>query len=152
MSEVLNIDNILNGVQTIELTPTETIKNCRLGIFGSRSLIDQRVYDLIHKHVLDLNAILIVTAAEPHGVCQIAQLYARKTKIALQVHFLQNDKYARGMWEHRSDHVIQNSDIVLLIHDGISKGTQNEMERTVFFKKPYLYERIPQDKTLKSIV
>lgn len=152
MSDALNLDSLLGGVETIEARPQDLPHECRLGVFGSRSLTDGRVFDLIHKHAVELNAVLIVTAKEPHGVCQIAQLYAQKTKIALQVHFLQGDKYARGMWEHRSDHVIANSDIILLVHDGESRGTYNEMQRTMFFKKPYLYERIPQDKTLKSIV
>lgn len=143
MSDVLSLDNLLSGVETIVTTQTEKPINPRLGVFGSRSLKDKRVLEIIHKHALELDARMIVTAAEPAGVCQLAQVYAREQKLPLQIHFLQADKYARGMWEHRSDHVIENSDIVLLVHDGESRGTHNEMLRVIKFEKPYIYERIP---------
>lgn len=143
MSALLSIDDLLSGIETVNTTAPESMpQNCRLGVFGSRSLTDSRVHDIIHKHVEKLNATLIVTAAEPAGVCQLAQQYCRKYKLPLQIHFLQGDKYARGMWEHRSDHVIEASDIILLIHDGVSHGTHNEMQRTIKFGKPYIYERI----------
>ncbi len=143
MFDVINLDDVLKGVESAQTDSAGQVKNCRLGVFGSRSLVDDRVLELIDKYVNELQARLIVTAAEPAGVCQLAQRYCREKKVPLQIHFLQADKYARGMWEHRSDHVIENSDIVLLIHDGMSRGTHNEMLRTMKFEKPYIYERIP---------
>lgn len=152
MGELLSLDDILSGAESRDTTAGAKPAQCRLGVFGSRSLVDCRVMEIIDRHVRELDAAMIITAFEPHGVCQIAQLYARERKLPLQVHFLQADKYARGMWEHRSDHVIAHSDIVLLVHDGISRGTWNEMQRTIKFETPYIYERIPQDKTLAAIV
>lgn len=152
MSELLSLDDLLGGIETVSATGSDEISGCRLAVFGSRSLKDQRVLDLIDKHVKEHDAQLIVTAAEPAGVCALAQLYCKQTKIPLQVHFLQADKYARGMWEHRSDHVIANSDLILLIHDGESHGTHNKMQRARYFKKPYVYERIPIDPGLKCLV
>lgn len=149
--EIIDIDSLLAGVETSSCG-TEGVRDCRLAVFGSRSLKDARALEIIEKHVKELNAQMIVTAAEPAGICQIAQVYARQAKLPLLVHFLQADKYARGMWEHRSDHVIQSSDIVLLIHDGESRGTYNEMQRTQYFHKPYIYERIPVDSNLARIV
>lgn len=143
MASLLELDDILGGIETIESAPGKKQENPRLAVFGSRSLKDDRVTEIIHRHVVELNARMIVTAAEPAGVCQLAQKYARDHKVPLLVHFLQADKYARGMWEHRSDHVIADSDIVLLVHDGVSHGTHNEMQRTIKFEKPYIYERIP---------
>lgn len=142
-SDVLSLDELLSGVETVEAAPAEKTEKPRLAVFGSRSLKDGRVLEIIHRHVLELDAGMIVTAAEPSGVCQLAQKYARERKLPLLVHFLQADKYARGMWEHRSDHVIGDFDMVLLIHDGESHGTYNEMQRTIKFGKPYIYERIP---------
>lgn len=113
-----------------------------LAVFGSRSLKDDRVLKVIKKYVESLQAGVIVTAAEPAGVCSMAQRFARAEKIPLQVHFLQLDKYARGMHEHRSDDVIKASDVVLLIHDGDSKGTYNELLRAIHFGKPFIYERL----------
>lgn len=113
-----------------------------LAVFGSRSLKDDRVLKVIKKHLQSLQAGLIVTAAEPSGVCSMAQRFAKAEKVPLQVHFLQMEKYARGMHEHRSDDVIKASDVVLLIHDGDSKGTYNELLRAIHFGKPFIYERL----------
>ncbi len=143
MFKPVDLGEVLAGVERAQTDGAAQARNCRLGVFGSRSLADTRVLELIDKHVRELDAQLIVTAAEPAGVCQMAQKYCHEKKMPLQVHFLQADKYARGMWEHRSDHVIENSDIVLLIHDGVSRGTHNEMLRTMKFEKPYIYQRIP---------
>lgn len=148
---IIQIDDLLSGVEHNQTAPDDLL-DFRLAVFGSRSLKDARVFELIDKHVKERRAQMIVTAAEPAGVCQIAQLYARKAKLPLLVHFLQAEKYARGQWERRSDHVIQSSDVVLLIHDGESRGTYNEMQRTQHFKKPYIYERIPADLALEKIV
>lgn len=154
MSDLLNLNDILGGIERVDSLPQDAgaqgaqdnAAPCRLGVFGSRSLKDARVLDIISRVVAERNAGLIVTAAEPSGVCTLAQEWCRKHRFPLQVHFLQKDKYARGMWERRSDHVIANSDLVLLIHDGVSRGTHNEMLRTMHFHVPYVYERIPQMK------
>lgn len=114
----------------------------RMAVFGSRTLRDDRVLKLIDQYVLQKQSKIIVTAAEPAGICTVAQKYAREKKIPLQVHFLQGDKYAKGMHEHRSDAVINASDCVLFIHDGISKGTYNEILRTIHFRKPFIYEKL----------
>lgn len=149
MSDLLNLSDILGGVEHVEsLPPDAGVQDApvRLGVFGSRSLRDGRVFDIISRVVAERNAWLIVTAAEPAGVCTLAQEWCREHHFPLQIHFLQKDKYARGMWERRSDHVIANSDLVLLIHDGKSRGTHNEMLRTMHFHVPYVYERMPRMK------
>lgn len=46
------------------------------------------------------------------------------------------------MWHKRSEKVIEAADIVLLIHDGESRGTHNETLQTIGANKPYIYERI----------
>lgn len=120
-----------------------------LGVFGSRSLLGDAVLKIIEKHVDTLHASVIVTAAEPAGVCSLAQQYAREKHFPLQVHFLQMEKYARGAWERRSDHVIGVSDAILCIHDGVSKGTYNEILRCIHFGKPFIYERIARYKEQK---
>lgn len=59
-------------------------------------------------------------------------------------------KYARGAFEHRSDAVIKASDAVLLIHDGASKGTANELKRVKKFKKKFFYEVIKPTSELEA--
>ncbi len=112
----------------------------KLGVFGSRTISDSRVKmeiaEFFQSHP-DYDT--IVTTQEPKGVCQLAQIYAKENSLVLELHFLNIKKYARGAFEHRSDNVIKSADHILLIHDGESKGTLNELERTKNFKKPYRY-------------
>jgi len=110
----------------------------KLGVFGSRSIQDQRVYEILDSFLnMRPSFTTFVTAAEPQGVCTLAQSYARLRGLVLELHFLNTQKYARGAYEHRSDDIILSSDYILLIHDGYSQGTQNELERTQKFKRRF---------------
>ena len=116
----------------------------KLGVFGSRTLKDSRVKEIIIDEIKKTGADTIVTTQEPLGVCTIAQQIAKERAMVLELHFLNFEKYSRGAFEHRSDDVIKASDKILLIHDGVSKGTSNELKRTEKFKKPYRYEILEQ--------
>ena len=118
----------------------------KLGVFGSRSINDNRVKielaSFLNEHA-DYDT--IITTEEPKGVCELAQIYAKENAIPLELHFLNIKKYARGAFEHRSDEVIKAADFILLIHDGESQGTKNELARVKKFAKPYKYIKL--DKT-----
>jgi hypothetical protein len=94
-------------------------------VFGSRTLVDQRVEMLIREVVQARGATRILTAAEPKGVCDVARRVARAIPLPLTVYFL-DFHYLRGAFEHRSKAALQACDFLLLIHDGKSKGTSNE--------------------------
>lgn len=122
----------------------------RLAIFGSRTLYDHRVEMEIAQCINEHPEITtIVTADEPAGVCNVAQIYARKTVTPLQVHFL-NPKRARGAFEARCLEILKFSDMALLIHDGESKGTANELEETRKAGKPYEYVVLEKSSDLDS--
>ncbi len=70
---------------------------------------------------------MIVTHAEPEGVCAVARKLCEDNSIPLTLHFL-NFKFQRGAFEHRSKAVMRDSDVALFIHDGKSKGCANEMK------------------------
>ncbi|MDR2754422.1 MAG: hypothetical protein LBC20_01825 [Planctomycetaceae bacterium] len=114
----------------------------KLGVFGSRTICDVRAALIIAETIQQLNNVThIVTTQEPRGVCEVAQRFAKEQHLILELHFL-NFAHAGGMFEHRSDQVIKSSDYILLIHDGVSHGTANELERTKKFCKPYCYKVI----------
>ncbi|MDR2627205.1 MAG: hypothetical protein LBC40_04140 [Dysgonamonadaceae bacterium] len=100
----------------------------KLGIFGSRSLFDENVrlaiYDYLSKNS-HINT--IVTCQEPRGVSEVAQRIARDTLYRLEVHFL-NPHRGRGAFHERALRIIESADEFLVIHDGVSKGTANELE------------------------
>jgi hypothetical protein len=120
-----------------------TLSKKKLAVFGSRSLTDARVSALIGEYYSKLSPSIIVTSEEPAGVCKLAQNFAKKMSLGLELHFL-NPEYGRGAFEHRSDDIINSSDVVLLIHDGKSKGTANELARVKKFKKEFYYEILGQ--------
>ena len=112
----------------------------KLGIFGSRTLKDDRVRELIYDEIQQHKVDMIVTTQEPLGVCTVAQQVAKEAALPLELHFLNFQRYARGAFHERSLEVIRASDRVLLIHDGESSGTKNELLYTKRAKKPYRYE------------
>ena len=68
----------------------------KLGIFGSRTLKDDRVRAIIYDEIAKTGADTIVTTQEPLGVCTIAQRVAKEAAIPLELHFLNFQKYAGG--------------------------------------------------------
>jgi len=60
-------------------------------------------------------------------------------------------QYLRGSFEQRSKEIIKESDYFIIIHDGESKGTSNELELVKKSKKEYHYEILDKAKFNKSI-
>lgn len=93
------------------------------------------------KTIKQLEITRIITSGETSGVCEVARKYAENNKLDLLVKFANNEKYAAGKYEHRCVSILQESEFVLFIHDGVSKGTQNEikmakkMGKTIFYNK-----------------
>ena len=99
----------------------------KLSFHGSRTLKDERVRIIILEEIKKHNPDVVVTHAEPEGVCEMARKICREKAIPLKLHFL-NFKYLRGAFEHRSKAVLLDSDYAIFIHDGHSKGTSNEQK------------------------
>lgn len=113
-----------------------------LGFMGSRSLKDIRVKKLIEKEIDNYNPETVVVPAEPHGVCEVARDFCREMAIPLKVFFLDRRRYARGAFANRSRATLKDCDLIVFIHDGKSKGTQNELEMAVKMRKQYIYHRL----------
>lgn len=58
---------------------------------------------------------------------KVVREYCQENCIPLKLHFL-NRKYGCGMYHHRSKAILEEGDHCILIHDGKSRGTQNELE------------------------
>ena len=100
----------------------------KLLIFGSRTLSGDSVKNIIKATVNKIGADIIATAGEPKGVCKEAREYAAREKIELHLFYANNKKYAAGKYERRSIDALRYCDAVLFIHDGSSKGTENEIK------------------------
>ena len=115
------------------------IKPYKIGVFGSRSLKDERVKTIILEKIKELNATLILTCQEPQGVSEVAQRVCKDYGYPLQLHFL-NMQYLRGAFEQRSKEIVADADYFIILHDGKSKGTLNEKILVEKTGKPFHYE------------
>lgn len=121
-----------------------------LGIFGSRTLNDQRVTIKIMETVRDNNITTIHTCGEPEGVSECARIFCRNYGYPLQLHFL-NMQYLRGAFDVRSKEILKICDMFLIIHDGKSKGTANEYELAQKTQKPVIYCKLKKTELQNSV-
>ena len=141
MKQKTNVQNVvINGDS----------KEFRLSIHGSRTLKDERVKIIILEEIEKHKPTVIVTHAEPEGVCEIAREVCREKAIPLKLHFL-NFRYLRGAFEHRSKEVFKDSDYCIFIHDGESKGCSNEFELCKKLGLPYKYYKLEKTKYKQSV-
>jgi len=122
----------------------------KLSVHGSRTLSDERVKILLMEEIETHGITEIVTHAEPDGVCKVARDLCREKAIPLKLHFL-NFKYLRGAFEHRSKDVLNDGDRAIFIHDGISKGTANELKLAEKMNIPFTYHELEKTKFKNSV-
>lgn len=114
----------------------------RLAIFGSRTLSDERVEELIQLKIDELKPECIITSGETSGVNEIARAKAKENKIRLVLEFANNKKYAAGKYEHRSIEILKQCEFAIFIDDGQSKGTLNELAIAKKIRKRYEYIKL----------
>lgn len=112
----------------------------KLAIFGSRTICDDDAKEELRQLIKEANPTAIVTAAQPEGVCALARELAQELVLPLHLHFLDPHR-AQGMHEWRSVAVYNDCDHVILMHDGESRGTQNELKLAIKMSVPYAYRR-----------
>ena len=122
----------------------------RLGVFGSRSIRDERVEILIMEAMRKGGFSIIVTCQEPQGVSEVAQRVGKKYGYPLELHFL-NMRYLRGAFEQRSKEIVKICDEFIIIHDGESKGTANEKKLVEKSGKPFQYELLDVSEYDRSV-
>ena len=106
---------------------TERNTGKRMSVSGSRTLKDERVKIILMEQIEKHGIEMVVTHAEPDGVCGVARNYCKENAIPLTLHSL-NFRKLRGAWYHRTIAVFMDCDYALFIHDGKSQGTANELE------------------------
>lgn len=112
----------------------------KLAFQGSRSLDgDDRAYAIIKAEIQKHQPDIVITAGEPTGICRMAQEVCRNEGITLKLYHLQRKKHAGGIFHHRSLAILNDADHCILIHDGVSIGTRNELALAKRLKKPHTY-------------
>jgi len=112
-----------------------------LSFHGSRSLDGPEASRLVEKILKEKNPDTVVTHGEPGGICRLAREECRRLGIPLKLYFLKKE-HARGMYHHRSLAVLKGASEAIFIHDGESKGTQNEIEMANDLNVPYEYYKL----------
>ena len=116
----------------------------KLAFFGSRSLKMRKkeVLKITEMEIKKHNPEVVITSGAPSGVCRLVRDYCINNGITLKLYNLDFIRYNRGAFQHRSISTIEDSDYVILIHDGKSKGTKNEFDLVRRFGKLYTYHLI----------
>lgn len=100
----------------------------KLCIFGSRTLFKKEVIKVISDYIDAFSPKIIITAAEPMGVCKIARDLAKTKCIPITLYYLNKEKFAAGQYEKRGRAALADADFCLFVWDGKSKGTSNEIQ------------------------
>ncbi len=111
---------------------------------------------IILDEIKAIGATSIVTTGETHGICEEARNICKELSIPLMVYWL-DKKRAAGMYDHRSRAILSDCDHCLLIHDGISKGTRNELKLVKKMQIPHNYivmapEQVEMETDLKGLI
>jgi len=116
----------------------------KLGFGGSRSLKGEEVKDIIADVIEKYKPGVIVTCGEPEGVCEEVRRYCRYSRkgLTLLLYHLPIEDKATGAYHYRNKAVIEASDRLVFIHDGSSRGTQNEIELAEEAGREYDYFRL----------
>lgn len=112
-----------------------------LAVFGSRTLSDERVRVLLLEEIERTGADWIATAAEPAGVCQIAQEIAHTLPLPLLLFSLDHTK-RKGAWAHRSNATLRVATSAVLIWDGDEAGTSNDLQLCIKWGMDHVLHRL----------
>lgn len=102
----------------------------KLGIVGSRTLNQKNVKEIISQVVAkSKNKIDEIVTGGANGVDSIAELFAKQNNIKCTVFLPQYETYSKRAPLIRNNVILENSDAILAIWDGESKGTLYTINR-----------------------
>jgi len=116
--------------------------NMKLGIFGSRTLGGKRIKDIIRAEYEKYRPEYIVTSGGIRGVCTEVEIFCKRNGNPVKLYYANRVRDGRGMYDIRSKSIIRESDHIVLIHDGKSRGTKHELELVKKLEKPFTYHLV----------
>lgn len=123
-----------------------------LAVFGSRSLNSEKVLGIIEKEIITLsenNTIdYIAIPGGIQGACELASEITEKLRITTKLFYYRKNEgnvNALSSINDRTDKIVQEADFFLAFHDGVSKGTMNDLKKVKKAGKPYKYIKIEQN-------
>lgn len=117
------------------------MEKTKLMVCGSRSITDKaKIFAQIEAFwstELNSSSDIIVVEGGAKGVDQIAGEWASSKGLEVDVHKPDYKKYARGAPIRRNEEMVKISDIILVLWDGVSKGSQNSIDLCQTYGKKY---------------
>jgi len=99
----------------------------KIAIVGSRTFND---YDLLEKIIykqMCVSSINLIVSGGAKGADYLAERFAKKHNIPIQIFQAEWNKYGKGAGYIRNKLIIENVDIVFAFWDGKSKGTKHSI-------------------------
>lgn len=96
----------------------------KICVLGSRSITN---YKLVERVIRDSGFEIteLVSGKCPKGVDHLGEIWATKHNIPIKYFPADWDKFGRSAGMLRNSQLIEYSDAVIIIHDGVSKGTKD---------------------------
>jgi len=106
----------------------------KIAIVGSRTF---NGYDLLEKTICNkmVGSINLIVSGGARGADYLAERFAKKHNIPIQIFQAEWDKYGKGAGYIRNKLIIENVDIVFAFWDGKSKGTKHSIELAKEYNK-----------------
>ena len=121
---------------------------------GSRSIIDKNwIFSQIEKywywHLACYEELTLIQGGA-RGVDKISKEYAQENDLKIEEHLAEWEKFGKAAGHIRNEEMIKESDEVLLLWDGESHGTKNDIELCEKYKKPYTLVYYPSGRYIKK--
>ena len=109
----------------------------RLAIVGGRDFTDTiKFLEVMCGHFGWMEAGDSLVSGGANGADTLGGYYAKKFNIPIKIFKPEWDKYGKSAGFLRNQTIVDNCDIVLAFWDGVSKGTQDTIEKAKKAKKP----------------
>lgn len=105
-----------------------------VGVIGSRTFTD---YGLLERTLKRINITKIISGYAD-GADKLADQYAKKFNIPIRNYLPDWSKYGLNAGFIRNTDIVNDSDLIVAFHDGISSGTADSIEKAKKQKKKIL--------------
>ena len=100
----------------------------KLAIVGSRNIMFENAYEILDKTIKKEKVTTIISGGA-RGIDTVAKEYAINNNIELIEYLPDYKRYGRGAPLVRNSDIIKNSDFVLALWDGKSRGTKDSINK-----------------------
>lgn len=98
----------------------------KIAVIGSRGFNDYDKLKTSLEEYKDTSTLFVSGGAK--GADSLGERWARENNIPVKIFYPDWDKHGKSAGYKRNIDIVDNADIVVAFHDGISKGTQHSID------------------------